>query len=40
MDDQLILEISQVNSYIKEMMDHDLLLTGLCGSGEISIYKM
>ncbi len=39
MDDQLILEISQVNSYIKEMMDHDLLLTGLCVRGEISNYK-
>ena len=37
--DELILEVSQVNSYIKEMMDQDALLTGLCVRGELSNYK-
>ncbi len=39
MDEQLILEVSQVNAYIKEMMDSDALLTGLCVRGELSNYK-
>jgi exodeoxyribonuclease VII large subunit len=39
MDEQLILEVSQVSSYIKEMMDADSLLTGLCIRGELSNYK-
>lgn len=39
MDEQLILEVSQVNAYIKEMMDSDALLTGLCIRGELSNYK-
>ena len=37
--DDLILEVSQVNAYIKEMMDGDSLLGGLCVRGEISNYK-
>lgn len=39
MDEQLILEVSQVNAYIKEMMEADALLTGLCIRGELSNYK-
>jgi exodeoxyribonuclease VII large subunit len=39
MDEQLILSVSQVNAYIKEMMDSDGLLTGLCVRGELSNYK-
>ena len=39
MDEQLILEVSQVTSYIKEIMDSDGLLTGLCIRGELSNYK-
>lgn len=39
MDEQLILGVSQVNAYIKEMMDADALLTGLCVRGELSNYK-
>ncbi len=39
MDEQLILEVSQLNAYIKEMMDSDALLTGLCVRGELSNYK-
>lgn len=39
MDEQLILEVSQVNSYIKEMLDSDGLLNGLCIRGELSNYK-
>ena len=39
MDEQLILEVSQVNSYIKEMMDADGLLQSLCIRGELSNYK-
>ena len=39
MDEQLILEVSQVNAYIKEMMDSDALLTSLCIRGELSNYK-
>ncbi len=37
--DELILSVSQINTYIKEMMDHDTLLTGLCVRGEVSNYK-
>ena len=37
--DDLILEVSQVNAYIKEMMDGDSLLGGLCVRGELSNYK-
>lgn len=37
--DELILEVSQVNTYIKEMMEQDALLTGLCVRGELSNYK-
>lgn len=39
MSEQLILEVSQVNQYIKEMMDSDGLLGGLCIRGELSNYK-
>lgn len=39
MHDELILEVSQVNTYIKEMMEADGLLTGLCIRGELSNYK-
>ena len=39
MDEKLILEVSQITSYIKEMMDGDGLLTGLCIRGELSNYK-
>lgn len=39
MDEQLILEVSQVSAYIKEMMDADALLNGLCIRGELSNYK-
>ena len=39
MDEQLILEVSQVTSYIKEMMDSDGLLNSVCIRGELSNYK-
>jgi len=39
-EEQLILEVSQVNSYIKEMMDSDNVLSGLCIRGELSNYKI
>lgn len=39
MSEQLILEVSQVNQYIKEMMEADGLLNGLCIRGELSNYK-
>ena len=39
MDDELILEVGQVNAYIKEMLDADALLNGLCIRGELSNYK-
>ena len=39
MSEQLILEVSQVNAYIKEMMEADGLLNGLCIRGELSNYK-
>lgn len=38
-NEQLVLEVSQVNSYIKEMLDADSLLGGLCIRGELSNYK-
>ena len=37
--EQLILEVSQINSYIKEILDSDSLLGGLCIRGELSNYK-
>ncbi len=40
MDEQLILEVSQINAYIKETLDTDSLLNGLCIRGELSNYKM
>ncbi len=39
MDEQLVLNVSQVSTYIREMMESDALLTGLCVRGEISNYK-
>lgn len=39
MDEELILEVGQVNAYIKEMLDADALLNGVCIRGEISNYK-
>lgn len=39
MSEQLILEVSQVNQYIKEMLDADGLLNGICIRGELSNYK-
>lgn len=38
-NEQLVLEVSQVNSYIKEMLDADGLLGDLCIRGELSNYK-
>lgn len=38
-NEQLILEVSQVNSYIKEMLDADSLLGTICIRGELSNYK-
>ena len=35
-----ILDVSQVNEYIKGLMDTDELLTGLCIRGELSNYKV
>ena len=35
-----ILSVSDVNSYIKDCLDRDLVLTGLCVRGEISNYKI
>ncbi len=37
--DELILEVSQVNAYIREMLESDELLTGLCVRGEVSNFK-
>lgn len=37
---QQVLSITQVNEYIRSMMDADALLTGLAVSGEISNYKV
>ena len=39
MNDELILEVSQLNAYIKEMLDADGLLNSLCIRGELSNYK-
>ena len=35
-----ILDVSQVNEYIKNLMDGDELLAGLCIRGELSNYKI
>ena len=37
---QQVLSITQINEYIRNMMDSDALLTGLAVKGEISNYKM
>lgn len=37
---QQILSISQINEYIRSMMDQDILLSGLAVKGEISNYKV
>ena len=37
---QQVLSITQINEYIRTMMDSDALLTGLAVRGEISNYKM
>ena len=37
---QQVLSITQINEYIRNMMDEDALLTGLAVRGEISNYKM
>ena len=37
---QQVLTITQINEYIRAMMDHDSLLTGLAVKGEISNYKV
>lgn len=37
---QQVLSITQINEYIRSMMDSDTLLTGLAVRGEISNYKM
>lgn len=37
---QQVLSITQINEYIRAMMDHDALLTGLAVRGEISNYKV
>ena len=37
---QHILSITQINEYIRTMMDQDALLTGLAVRGEISNYKV
>lgn len=38
--EERILSVSQVNAYIKSMMDHDALLANVCVRGEISNYKL
>ena len=35
-----ILDVSQVNEYIKNLLDGDELLAGLCIRGELSNYKI
>ena len=35
-----VMSITQVNEYIRKMMDADVLLAGLAVRGEISNYKM
>ena len=37
---QQVLSITQINEYIRTLMDSDALLTGLAVRGEISNYKM
>ena len=37
---QHVLTITQINEYIRAMMDQDALLTGLAVKGEISNYKV
>ena len=37
---QQVLSITQINEYIRSMMDSDVLLTGLAVRGELSNYKM
>ena len=37
---QQVLSITQINEYIRSMMDSDALLTNLAVRGEISNYKM
>ena len=38
--EEKILSVSQVNAYIKSMMDNDALLCNICVRGEISNYKL
>ena len=38
--DRQILDVSQVNEYIKNLMDGDELLAGLCIRGELSNYTI
>jgi len=38
--DRQIISVSEVNQYIKSMLDRDGLLSGLCISGELSNYKV
>ena len=38
--EQKVLSITQINEYIRSLMDSDALLTGLAVRGEISNYKM
>ena len=40
MMERQIVEVSQVNEYIKSMLDRDGFLSGLCVRGEISNYKV
>jgi exodeoxyribonuclease VII large subunit len=37
---QQVLSITQINEYIRSMMDHDSMLSGLAVRGEISNYKI
>ena len=39
MDDKLILAVSQVNTYIQEILDGDGILSSICIRGELSNYK-
>ena len=38
--EQNIIAVSQVNEYIKFLLDRDELLTNLCVRGEVSNYKI
>lgn len=40
MDERKILGVTQLNEYIKSMLDGDLLLSAVCVRGEISNYKL